>query len=305
MAWPDPSIQLPARTTTRNELVQLSEREYFADDVGVGVPTLSASIANTLVMRSEIHAWLEHPKLGGKAQPSTKAQDNGTIVHGLLLGTGRKLCVIDADSFKSKAAQSERAEAYLRGEVAVLADDLARLEKAAAIIRGKLEKRGIVLDGESELVALWTEQSPLGPVQCRGRLDHLRLMRAAGRACIVDLKFWRSAHLDDIEKDVDEHGSHVQATAYVRAIEAIFPDLAGRVEYRWVFAELEEPYCVTVAEPDGELQMVGDAIWSSAVVRWARCLQTGRWAEYDEGIARIGAKPWTVKRAMRMAGAAE
>ena len=76
----------------------LPEHEYHSDPCDS--PSLSASIAQTIVLESPAHAWLQHPRFGGKQIEPTKEMDRGTLVHALLLGKGRAI------------------EAYLRGTTA-------------------------------------------------------------------------------------------------------------------------------------------------------------------------------------------
>ena len=46
--------------------------DYHADRVGHGdAPSLSSSVARTLIQQSPIHAWFKHPKLGNAPREST------------------------------------------------------------------------------------------------------------------------------------------------------------------------------------------------------------------------------------------
>src|SRR5687767_12481495 len=93
----------------------ISPETYFSDPAET--PSLSASIAHTLVSKSPIHAWMQHPRLGGRGKKPTRAMDLGSVVHALLLGAGKEYCVIRApdgepeyEDFKKKAAREARDE---------------------------------------------------------------------------------------------------------------------------------------------------------------------------------------------------
>lgn len=55
-------------------------------------PRLSRSLACTLLSRSPLHAWHQHPKLGGGlAETPTRSLEGGSLIHALLLGEGPKI----------------------------------------------------------------------------------------------------------------------------------------------------------------------------------------------------------------------
>lgn len=65
--------------------------EWIANP-GDYAPRLSRSIAVTLLSRSPLHAWHQHPKLGGGlAETPTRSLEGGSLIHALLLGEGPKI----------------------------------------------------------------------------------------------------------------------------------------------------------------------------------------------------------------------
>ena len=64
----------------------MTHADYHAD-VGSPVPSLSSSIANVLISRSPLHAWMAHPRLNPdwRPEPWNKRLDFGTFAHKLLL----------------------------------------------------------------------------------------------------------------------------------------------------------------------------------------------------------------------------
>ena len=72
----------------------IPENDYHADPVGPA-PSLSASIAKLLVLKSPRHAWLAHPRLNKakaeEVEKAKRARDVGTATHKLVLGAGKTI----------------------------------------------------------------------------------------------------------------------------------------------------------------------------------------------------------------------
>jgi len=257
--------------------VRLTADEYFADPCVT--PSLSASIARKLVGESPRHAYAAHPRLGGKVQKTTKAMNAGSVMHSLLLEGGKGMVECHYDNFLTKAAKEDRDQAIADGKVPILAKDLAEARKVAAILRDKLAASGMVFDGETEIVALWTETAEDGtPVPCRAMLDHWSF----ARAMIDDLKTARSADPGKIARAIADEGYDIQAAAYNSAATKIHPELVGRVQVSFGFCELEDPYATTVIERGrgGSLYELGEMRWRRAVNTWAWCTKNACWPEY-------------------------
>lgn len=261
---------------------------------------LSASIATTLDSRSPLHAWAEHPKLGGKdADPEdpSKAQDLGTVGHALVLGKGKQFEVLSFENYTTKAAREARDAARKAGKVPILGHLFERAATAAEAVRIQLADRGIHLDGRSELAVEWYEPSEHGPVLCRAMFDHVWLRD--GR--ILDLKFTHSAAPDAVERSAENFGYAIQQHAYRRALTALYPELAGRVDFLFVFCEPDRPYAVNVCRPDGALRELGETRWTRAVNTWARCLAENKWPAFGNGVNRLSVPAWALKRELERA----
>lgn len=252
----------------------LDESEYFADPCDA--PSLSASIARTLLDRSPLHAYHEHPRLGGNRRAPTKEMDRGSLVHKLVLGAGAELVIVDAKDWRTKLAQEERDAARDDGKIPVLIGAHDDAVAAAFEITKRLGDLGVELAGSSEVSLVWEDASATGKVWARGRLDHLE------GATISDLKTCRSAHPRACAKHVIDYGYDIQRAAYVRGLERVRPDLAGRVDFRFLFVEPEPPYAVVVARLDGVLRERGERRWEQAIARWALCLRRGSWPAYAD-----------------------
>lgn len=270
-------------------IIEATEEQYHADPCEV--PSLSQSIAHKLINESPRHAWAAHPKLGNLDRKATGAMDRGSLIHKLVLGEGADLSIIDAPDWRTKAAKEARDAAREARQIPVLIGDLNDAEQAATEIRRQIADAGIVLGAQSEVAVQWTERATDGTeVQCRGMLDNIASPR------IYDLKTCRSAHPKAVERHVINYGYHIQAAAYRRAWEAINPELSGRVEFVWIFAQLDPLPVVTIARPRGTMRELGERQWQRAVDVWARCLSTDTWPGYASGIVEIEAPAWALSQ---------
>jgi len=256
----------------------MSAAKYHADPCPV--PSLTSSIAHVLTSKSPLHAWTLHPRLGGKRRRDTsRGMDAGTIAHAVLFNTLGELVIVQADDWRTKVAKDLRDAAKAAGQHAVLQCELDEVAAAVKQIQKRLKEFGIPLKGKSEVSIFWKEQTENGEaVQCRARLDHLIVER--NRVTIIDLKTCRSAHPRACESHAFEYGYDIQSAAYRSAICAVYPHLAGREEFHFLFAELEEPFALSPAEPDGSFRELGERRWRRAVNTWAACTRSKKWPGY-------------------------
>lgn len=260
-------------------ILDCSEADYYNDAIDM-VPTLSYSIASTLVRYSPLHAHLEHPRLGGhKWEPSTE-MDGGTAVHAMLLedNPGTKIVALPFDEFRTKEAREARDAVRARGLTPLSKPAHEKLSKAAAEIKKQLAKKGVLLNGRRELALTWDEQGEQGLVRCRGKLDHLDL----DTAIIDEIKTTGDANPQKLEKLIANQGYDVQFAAYTSAVRRLLPQLAGREQFRFHFCEIEPPYAVTTVVLDGSYREFGTRRWKRAVLTWEECLEDGYWPAYSD-----------------------
>lgn len=280
------------------KFIEIDAANYHADQVGATVPTLSASVAGTLVKKSPKHAWRQHPALGGRGRvrKSSDEQAQGTLIHALVLGKGLdQVEIIDAKDYRSKAAQELRDSAEAAGKTPILVHKLAPMQKTAYDIVAAIEDAGFNLGGISEAVATWTEDTEAGPVLCRGMMDHVHVSDGV----IIDLKTCHNAHPRSCESHILEYGYDLQRAAYVSALGKINPDVEGRIVYKWVFAEIDggELIDVSIAEASGTLRELGAARWKRACETWAVCLRDNYWPGYG-GAVLLEAPVYAMKEEM-------
>lgn len=253
--------------------LDVSEADYHADPCPE--PSLSASVAKELLDRSPLHAWQIHPKLGARGRPATPAMDHGTLVHELLLGRGPGIVAVEARDWRTKVAKEAREKARELGKTPVLERQHRRALAAVRVIRERMSDLGIELAGESEVTAIWQEQTASGLIWARSRYDHL------DGAIVYDLKTITIASKGACERQIITMGYDVQGAAYVRGLTKLRPDLDGWARFKLVFVETEPPYGVNVGGLDGVFREYGERRWAEACERWAAALRSGRWHGYE------------------------
>lgn len=253
-------------------------------------PSLSQSMAKTLLGKSPIHAYRSHPRLGGESQLGTKAMAKGDVIHDLLLKNGscEKIVVLEYKDYRTKAAQEDRDKAEAEGLTPILEKEWESLSSASVMIMSDLAAAGISFaQGQTEVAAIWEETADNNkPIWCRSRIDHLH------DGVITDMKTTASAHPDDINKSIRNFGYDIQQHANTKAIPGS--------RMRFVFVELEPPYLFTIVEMDESLIALGRAKWRRAVNLWEQCLRTGQWPGYYDGVFSATARPWDIHNEIEM-----
>jgi hypothetical protein len=262
---------------TAARILDVSPDEYHS------LTQFNVSTAKVLIERSPLHAKTLHGK-----EP-TKVMDFGTVAHTLILGKGKRFEVLDFEDYRTKDAKAARDAVRAEGKVPILGPDYDRADALAERVSVELVKRGIKLDGQSEVALEWEET---GGVMCRCMFDHVWL----DRGVILDLKITGNAAPSSVERTSEQLGYAIQAAAYRRALAALRPDLAGKIDFLFAFAENDEPFAMNICRPDGVFREIGDRRWERAVRDWQHCTTTNQWPDYGAGINTISAPPWALNR---------
>lgn len=213
--------------------------------------------------------------------------DLGSIAHELVLGKGGGFVQLDFPDFKTKAAQQARDAAREAGKVPILQKQFDAAFAAAQEMVNFTEGAFESLDpDETEVTILWKE----GDVLCRCRIDHLVI--GNGWATITDLKWLRSADPVAFQRNAKTNGYDIQSAAYIRAVEAVYPSLAGRVSFQFLLVEQGPPLIVQPVEMAGSMRTMGQGRWARAVKLWSKCLKENHWPGYADGVALVEALPW-------------
>lgn len=286
------------------------------------LPGFSSSLAKILISRSAAHAKDAHDRMLERIAEEDESEgdedikpdkrkrlDNGSIDHALVLGIGKRIDPIPKGLLaRNGAISTEAAKDFVAasrgfGKIPVKEADLAIRQQVANAVKARIAEAGHVLDGRSEFAIEWHEPTPHGPVRCRAMLDHFVAWGLDPRdetgpvgAVIYDLKMTEDAHPDRCQRTAENLGYAIQAHAYQRALGALYPRLAGRIEFRFLFVEGHRPYALWDPSLSGPFREIGERRWRRAVNAWGEGLATGNWPDYRiPGNVEITAPMWTLR----------
>jgi hypothetical protein len=249
-------------------------------------PALSASGAKLLLPPScpALYKWQrDHP-------PESKpAFDFGHAAHGVVLGCGDPVTIVEADNWLTKAAKEAKAAAYADGRVPVLAREWEQVQGMAAAIRSHPIAAALFDPGhgQPEQSAYW--EDTFHGVWRRARFDWLP-DTDGGRLILPDYKTTTSAEPGAFARSVFNFGYDLQASWYIDAAHAL--TLAEDVAFVFVAQEKTAPYLVTVFELDVEALAIGHRKTQRALSVFAECQATDTWPAYSSDVELISPPAW-------------
>jgi len=255
------------------------------DTVYHRLPGLSASGAKLLVPPSCPAKFKEQRD---NPQPSNAVFDLGKAVHGLVLGEGAPLQIIDAKDWRSKAASEARNEAYAEGVIPILVNDFGQIKAMSDAVlmhpvAGKLIDDGVGMAEKSLLV-----DDPTTGVRLKARPDWMT--ERDGRVWLVDLKTSVTAEPKAFARRAADYKYHLQAAWYVQV--AALLELDPQAAFVFIAVEKEPPYLVSVCEFDAEAMSEGLALMVNAIDTYALCKDGDFWPGYPEGITPMCLPRW-------------
>lgn len=263
--------------------------EYIADPCPE--PSLSASVAHTLITESPIHAFVQHPRLNkGRIDGGSTKMDIGTIVHGLVLeGDESRLVIIEASDYRTKVAQETRDAARLAGLVPVLAGDMGMIHEIvaaakSAIAHSELAEAFTPAAGKPEQTLIWQE----GEIWLRSRPDWM----TNDHRLIIDLKTTTgSAEPSQWLRTMLGNGNDLQAVLGLRGIKAL--TTAG-CYCKFVFWVVEQnpPYASSFVGLSPQFLEMSEHKIERAIRLWSDCSLTNCWGGYPSRICWVEPPSW-------------
>jgi hypothetical protein len=229
--------------------------------------------------------WRQH------GQAPKAAFDFGHAAHAEVLGRGLPIDVLPWRDWRTKAAQTARAESYAAGRVPLLEDDHAVVVEMAAALREHPLASALLAPerGKAEQSLFWRHDRT--GVWLRARLDHLPHPVAPGRRYVVaDYKTADDASDDAFSRTAASYGYHLQQAFYVAGVRAVgvHPD----PRFLFVVQEKAAPYLVNVVQLDDEAATLGRRRFDQAVNLFARCTRDGVWPGYGDGVSLVTLPRW-------------
>jgi hypothetical protein len=271
----------------------IDEADYHSDPALE--PSLSNSIGQVLLERCPRAAWWQHPRLNPNfVSAEDTRMDRGTVSHTLLLGRGASFSVIEADDYRTKAAQMERDALRAAGRVPILHK---HHEAASAMA---IEARRQLKDIEGGAHAFNPEFGDIelcglshDPVGCwtRTLIDFYGSKVPDFVTCWDYKTTAGSANPSDLNGKMDDHFAF-QAAFQERIIVTLKPALAGRIKWKFLVQENEPPYLCSVVEPNSAARTIAHKQVAAAITIWKSCLDRSVWPGYSRSAVAIGGAPW-------------
>lgn len=262
----------------------LSAEQYHADPCVE--PSLSSGIGKILVQESPRHAWIAHPRLNPNHNPIDSSRfDLGSAAHELILeGTQAKVCVIDADDWRTKAAKEKRDEARANGLFPILAKHNIALTQMVDVAKRFIDSSPLkgILQGKPEQSVIWKDEG----IWCRCRPD------IVGNV-MLDYKTTDSAEPSTFERGMSSLSYDFQAGFYRRGWTAVTGE---RIRFVFLAQEITPPYACSLVEMSEAYFEIADAKVSKAIKLWGDCLRNDRWPAYPAVIHQATPPMWAMKQ---------
>jgi len=261
---------------------QVPEPVYHADPAPQ--PSLSSSLARTLLYESPAHAWQEHPRLRGKSseRESTLAMNLGSIVHALLAGEEamkQSLEIGHFPDYRTAAAKEWKAEVIASGRTPLLEKDLLGAGDVAHAVR--LTLPGLFSQkttAQKELTAVWQD---IGGHYCRARIDCLQRHETGG-ASIWDWKTASDVSDRALERACQTYRYPFQLAFYLRGLRKLLPEVTAW-DAKLVFVEATAPHTVRLVSFSEEYMAYAASEVEKAIERWADCMSAEDFSDPRHG----------------------
>jgi hypothetical protein len=257
---------VPASDRVAQFRPDLTPADYFAEPCPV--PALTSSGIGTLLTRSPLHFWHEHPALGGgKETAKTAAMYRGSLVHRLALGKGDDFVICDYADWRTNAAKAAKAAAEEAGAIPVLASKYEEALQMADTLRAMIDKACEGLPWEAEMVVT----GEWGGIHRRCMVD----VWCPDLGLALDIKTAASI-TDGFLARAFANGYARQAAWYLDLLDAATGN-PGRNRFEFLFVEDEAPFLSRTASIS-EAYLTGARSENLRAERiFARCMAENRW----------------------------
>lgn len=202
--------------------------------------------------------------------------DVGTAAHSLVLEDDHSGIVkVDADSWRTKAAQEQRDAAYADGKTPLLEKDYQIVRNMRDAVASHPLARIALEGGKSEQSIFWDDTTG---TRLRCRPDKLDLESRIG-PLVIDLKTTVNADPRKFGKAVADLGYHQQDPHYrdgVMKVTGVDP------AFLFILVEKTAPHLVSVVELDVDALNLGRALNRRAIKIYNQCKAANDWPGYPQ-----------------------
>lgn len=284
---------VPAFRISEPGVYDLPEAVYHADPCPE--PSLSASLAGTLVEKSARHAWHKSRRLNPKFEDdSNGAMDFGKAAHALMIEGDARVVIVEHDDWRTNDAKAQRDAAKKAGRIPLLEKDWGKLSRMIRAGREQLAEHRDAFDafrdGVGERSIFWRDMSPSRPIWCRIRADWLNVPKLK----IFDYKTtenaapaaWGSRQLWNL-------GFDIQSSFYGLGCERAYNE---PFSFFFIVQEVDEPFALSVVSLDPEAAEIADYRRDLAMEAWAQCMARQQWPGYSARTSFLPPPAWLSKR---------
>ena len=269
----------------------MDEDWYHADPVEGG--SLSASGAKILLQPG---GPAKYKYLRDHGKESTPAQRLGTVAHGLVLGVGADVHILEYENRRTKKCQEEEAEARKAGKLPVLRKEHDEARAIADALLMHPTARGLLEGCDPEVSMFW--QDPEFLIWLRLRAD--ALSQQFGVPLIGDVKTSADASPAKFAKSVKEYGYYQQDPWYREGWAHHLGCDWREIDFVFIVVESDPPHLVACYRIDdldlGDVDVrLGREQNRIAREKFRDCTLSGTWPGYSQEIEPLSLRHWDRK----------
>ena len=273
------------------KMIPLMTFEEYLDDPAP-TPSISSSIVRDLLDTAPRAVWENSRRLNPNYEEEDKhIFDLGKAAHMQWLGGGDPIVVIAEDSFRTKAAKEEKAQAYADGFTPILEKEMDRVHDMADAAEEYFSMHPDtgppIARAKPEVSIFWREAA----VACRARPDLFALPSDLGDpSVIIHYKTTGTTiHPKGMSRFASNQGWDMTAAHYHAAGLAV----TGKnpIQY-FAIQENFPPYLCLVCALDDQFVATAEMRRSRALHIWARCLNENNWPGHIDRTVLISSPPW-------------
>lgn len=252
----------------------LTNAEYHAH------PSLSKSGLDRLAISpAHYQAWLTDPRI------ETAAMRFGTAAHCAILEPARfeqeYAPLPEGLDRRTKDGKALYAELEATGKTLLSMDDWNTLNRMRDSVLAHPAARELLSEGQAET----SHFSELYGVSVKCRPDWL------SGGLVVDLKTTQDASLSGFSKSIANYRYAVQHAFYSDILASLGHEI---IAFLFIAVEKTAPFAVGVYELDDMSIEIGREQYQSDLDTYRRCVESGEWPAYSNGVEKISLPRWAV-----------
>ncbi|WP_236693691.1 PD-(D/E)XK nuclease-like domain-containing protein [Robbsia andropogonis] len=240
---------------------------------------------------AKFYAWTFDP---ARLPRATKAgQLEGSLAHAAILEPHEfdKRYVV-GPKVTTRATKEWKAfeETLSPGQIGIKPEQHATAMHQAESVRRISDVRDVLDSGRPEVSAFWKDADTAALCRCRPDWVH----PYSESAVLLDVKTYSDASPAEFKRQIARKRYHVQAAFYSDGYEA-----AAQTEVRgflFLAVETEWPYAASVVMLDEASIAAGRDLYKRDLSTYQRCIETGVWPGYGDGISIETLPAWAFKQ---------